>query len=110
MSPVVSRRHFTAAAGAGAAGMAMSRFDAIGNSVGPSPPPAEELCELTAVELATRLARKELSAREVMSAHLAQIERINPRVNAIVTLVAEQAMAGAARADEAIMRRAAIGV
>jgi len=84
--------------------MAMSRFDATGNSAGPLPPPAEELCELTAVELATRLARKELSAREVMSAHLAQIERINPRVNAIVTLVAEQAMASAATADERIVR------
>src|SRR5262249_23524508 len=45
-----------------------------------------------------------------MSAHLAQIERFNPKVNAIVTLVAEQAMAGAARADEAIMRREPVGV
>jgi amidase len=64
---------------------------------------------MTAVELATRLARKQVSAREVMTAHLAQIERLNPQVNAIVTLVAEQAMAGAAKADEAIMRRDPIG-
>src|SRR4051812_40566391 len=91
-------------AGAGAAGMAMSRFDPTGNSALPSPPPAAELCELTAVEVATRLARKELSAREVMSAHLAQIERINPRGNAIVTLVSEQAMASAAKTDERIVR------
>ena len=35
-----------------------------------------------------------------MTAHLAQIERVNPKVNAIVTLVAERAMADAARADE----------
>ena len=35
-----------------------------------------------------------------MAAHLAQIERVNPKVNAIVTLVAERAMADAARADE----------
>ncbi len=59
---------------------------------------------MTASELATRLARKQVSAREVMRAHLAQIERVNPKVNAIVTLVAEQAMAGAAKADEAIVR------
>ena len=65
---------------------------------------------MSAVELAARLARKQVSAREVMTAHLAQIERVNPKVNAIVTLVAEQAMAGAARADEAIMRRGPIGV
>ncbi len=54
-----------------------------------------ELCEMSAVDLARRLARKEVSAREVMAAHLDRIERVNPKVNAIVTLVAEQAMAGA---------------
>ncbi len=76
----------------------------------PAQPGRPELCEMSAVELAARLARKEVSAREVMTAHLAQIERLNPKVNAIVTLVAEQAMAGASRADEAIMRRDAVGV
>jgi amidase len=65
---------------------------------------------MTAVDLAARLARKQVSAREVMSAHLAQIERLNPKLNAIVTLVAEQAMASAAKADEAIVRRDRIGV
>jgi amidase len=68
-----------------------------------------ELCEMTAVDLAARLARREVSAREVMTAHLAQIERLNPRVNAIVTLVAEQAMAAAAKADDAAVRREPIG-
>lgn len=67
-----------------------------------------ELCEMTAVELAARLARKDVSAREVMTAHLAQIERLNPKVNAIVTLVADQAMAAAAKADEDIVRRASV--
>ena len=65
---------------------------------------------MSAVELAARLARKQVSAREVMTAHLEQIERLNPKVNAIVTLVAEQAMAGASMADEAIVRRNPIGV
>ncbi|MGI8926370.1 MAG: amidase [Tepidiformaceae bacterium] len=65
--------------------------------------PAPELCFLPATELAARLRQKELSAREVMEAHLAQIERVNPKVNAIVTLVEpEQAMAAAAAADEAL--------
>ena len=35
-----------------------------------------------------------------MSAHLARIERVNPKINAIVTLVADRAMADAAKADE----------
>ena len=65
---------------------------------------------MSAVDLAARLARKEVSAREVMTAHLEQIERLNPKVNAIVTLVAEQAIAGAARADEAIVGRDPVGV
>ena len=54
--------------------------------------------------------RKQVSAREVMAAHLAQIERVNPKVNAIVTLVAERAMADAARADEALARGGRSGV
>src|SRR5262249_27668208 len=59
-----------------------------------------DLCFLTAVELACHLHSKELSAREVLSAHLAQIKRVNPKINAIVTLVAEQALDTAAHLDE----------
>jgi amidase len=67
-------------------------------------PAVEDLCALTAVELATRVRAKQVSAREVMTAHLSRIERVNPKVNAIVTLVADRAMAGAASADEALAR------
>ena len=78
---------------------------------GPQPAKSgEELHDLSAVDLAARIRNKQVSARDVMAAHLAQIERVNPRVNAIVTLVAEQAMASAAKADEAIARGDAIGV
>jgi amidase len=72
--------------------------------------PSGELCDLSAVDLAAKIKRREVSAREVMAAHLARIERVNPRVNAIVTLVAERAMADAARADEQTARRAQVGV
>src|SRR5262249_52946038 len=44
--------------------------------------------------------KKKLSAREALTAHLQQIERVNPKVNAIVTLVADQAMEAARKADE----------
>ena len=71
---------------------------------------ASELCYMSAVELADRIRRKQVSAREVMTAHLAQIERINPKVNAIVTLVADRAMADAARADEMIANGRSLGV
>jgi amidase len=68
-----------------------------------------DICFLSACEMAQRIRRRELSAREVLEAHLAQIERINPQVNAIVTLVAERARAQAAAADEAQARGQALG-
>jgi amidase len=54
-----------------------------------------------AVELARMLRSRELSARELLAAFLDRIERINPEINAIVTLAPEQALAAAAKADEA---------
>jgi amidase len=68
-----------------------------------------DICFMTATELARRIRAKELSAREVMEAHLTQIERVNPTVNAIVTLLPERAMAGARAADEALAHDAAVG-
>jgi amidase len=44
-----------------------------------------DICFMTAAESARRLRTKELSAREVMEAYLARIERVNPEVNAIVS-------------------------
>jgi amidase len=70
---------------------------------------SSELCFLTATELAQRIRHKEISAREVMAAHLAQIARVNPKVNAIVTLLPERAMEGAKAADEKMARGEAVG-
>jgi amidase len=63
----------------------------------------------SAVELARLIRAKELSAREVTAAHLAQIERVNPSVNAIVTLVADQAMERARQADEELAHGRSVG-
>jgi amidase len=68
-----------------------------------------EICFLTAVEMAGLIRAKKLSAREVMDAHLKQIERVNPKVNAIVTLVADQARENARKADDAQARGATLG-
>lgn len=75
-----------------------------------APAPGDELCGLSATALAARLQRQELSARDVMAAHLARIDRINPIVNAIVTLVPERALAGAAAADERMARGEPLGL
>jgi amidase len=64
---------------------------------------------LSASELAQRIRNREVSAVEVLNDHLRQIERCNPRVNAIVTLVAEQALAQAHAADAARSRGKELG-
>jgi amidase len=102
----LSRRSFGRALGLAAAGgtlHALSSSMAMAQTPSPRPVSSQirdELCDLSAVELASRIRRKDVSAREVIAAHLARIERINPRVNAIITLVADRAMRDAARADE----------
>jgi len=68
-----------------------------------------EICFLTATELSRRIHARDLSAREVMEAHLAQIERVNPKVNAIVTLLPEQAMEQASAADKSLVRGRELG-
>ncbi|NIH81178.1 amidase [Amycolatopsis viridis] len=65
-----------------------------------------DLCFLTARELRAALGAREVSAREVVRAHLDQIERVNPHVNAVVTLAADRALAEAAAADERAARGA----
>src|SRR3954468_20314443 len=94
----ISRRAFGKALGLTAMTASLPRpADA-----GPQPPPSgDALCALGAVELVALLRGKQVSAREVMAAHLARIARVNPKVNSIVTLVADRAMADPARADEA---------
>jgi len=70
---------------------------------------ANDVCELSATELLLRIRSKEVSAREVVAAHLERIERVNPQLNAIVTLDDEGALAAARRADEAHARGDALG-
>jgi amidase len=64
---------------------------------------------MTACELASRLRRRGVSAREVIEAHLARISQVNPAVNAIVTLTAEQALAAADKADNSALSGMALG-
>lgn len=58
-----------------------------------------ELHYLSATELARLIRARQVSAVEVVQAHLDRIEQVNPHVNAIVTLVAEQALDAAEAAD-----------
>ncbi|USQ95339.1 amidase [Caulobacter sp. RL271] len=59
------------------------------------------IVEMGAREMAAALRRRDLSSREVITAHLAQIDRLNPRFNAIVSRVdAEALLKQAAAMDE----------
>jgi amidase len=62
-----------------------------------------------ATALAAAIRGKEVSCREVLTAHLDRIEETNPAVNAIVTLVADRALEEAAAADEALAGGADVG-
>ncbi|MCH8911162.1 MAG: amidase, partial [Chloroflexi bacterium] len=55
----------------------------------------------TAREQARLIAHGEISSVELVGAHLEQIEKVNPAVNAMVTMVAESAMEQAGAADKA---------
>jgi amidase len=64
---------------------------------------SQNLYHLGAAELARRIARGDLSSRELLETLLARVERFNPELNAIVVLRADAARQ---RADEADRARA----
>lgn len=64
-----------------------------------------ELCWVPATELAALIRRKKVSPREVVDAILARIDAVNPRLNAYVTLTAEQARKEARAAERALGKK-----
>lgn len=61
-----------------------------------------DILDMTAVSLASAIRKKELSAREVMTAHWQRVDALNPRFNAIVSRIDRaDAMKQAAAMDEA---------
>jgi aspartyl-tRNA(Asn)/glutamyl-tRNA(Gln) amidotransferase subunit A len=68
---------------------------------------SEDLCWMPAAELAAAITRKKVSPVEVVRAVLARIDRLNPILNAFVTLTAEQAVKDARGAERALMKKGA---
>jgi len=58
-------------------------------------------CMQDAITLAGMLRRRDVSAREVVSAHIARVEAFDPLINAVITRTFEAAISRAADADEA---------
>ena len=68
---------------------------------------SEDLCWMPASEMAPAIKRRKLSPVEVVQAVLARIERLNPTLNAYVTLIGDQATKDARAAERAAMKKGA---
>jgi amidase len=68
-----------------------------------------ELWRKSALELAAMIRGGQASSREVVQAHLDRIAAVNPSVNAIVLLLAEQALSAADAADTAVASGEVLG-
>ena len=64
---------------------------------------------LDATALAALIRTRQMSSREVVQAHLDRISAVNPQVNAVVTLMAEDALKAADTADRAVTSGAWLG-
>ena len=69
-----------------------------------------DLVNLSAVEMVRLIGVKDITAKELMEAHLLQIERVNPKVNAIVTLLPDLAIEKAEETDLAISSGEDVGI
>ena len=69
-----------------------------------------DLTFLPAVEMARQIRKKEISPVELADAHLAKIERLNPKLNAFVDVDAERVRREAHDAESAVMSGAALGL
>lgn len=70
---------------------------------------SHEITGLSAAALAAKIRGGELSARETAEAHIRRIEEVNPRLNAVVVPLFDEALAAARAADEAQARGAPLG-
>jgi Asp-tRNA(Asn)/Glu-tRNA(Gln) amidotransferase A subunit family amidase len=68
-----------------------------------------QLCHLDASGLAELIRTQQASARDVVRAHLDRIEAVNPKINAVVTVLAEHALAAADTADRAVAAGESLG-
>jgi amidase len=61
-----------------------------------------DLWRMSAIELAEAIRTRQASSQEVVEAHLRRIEAVDPAINAVVIVMAEQALAAAMAADRLV--------
>src|ERR1700739_4682711 len=69
-----------------------------------------ELWSWSAVDLARAIATRVISSREAVQSSLYRIAQVNPALNAIVEVLADEALAAADAADAAVKSGAALGM
>jgi amidase len=60
-------------------------------------------------DLAQAIRKRQLSCRETVTSCLTRLDEVNPRINAVVDLLAEEALGQADRADRALARNETVG-
>ena len=68
-----------------------------------------EIWRLSATEIAEKTRAREISAREVIDAHLTRIDDVNLQLNAVTVILADDARAAADAADAALARGNEVG-
>jgi len=63
-----------------------------------------ELCFLSAGQLSRLIQNKEISPVEVVRAHLARVEKLEPQLSSFITLLSNEAMSEARKAEEEIRK------
>src|SRR5262249_49238378 len=107
--PGVSRRTFlTVLGGSALAAVSLAACESRSSTVGfkriKIPAKPEEVILASATELTRAIQAKQVSSEEVIKAHLQHLEALNPKINAIVQLTADAALAQAREADAALAR------
>ncbi len=67
-----------------------------------SPSTTTDLWRMSALELAAAIRFRQTSSREVIEAHLRRIDEVNPTINAVTVVLAEQAVEAARAADDTV--------
>lgn len=68
-----------------------------------------DLWQWDAVDLAAAIRTRRISSREAVAAHIARIDAVNPRLNAVVDRLDGEAVAAAEASDAAVKRGDALG-
>src|SRR5689334_13244714 len=68
-----------------------------------------DITHLPAWQMAAQIRNRELKAADLVDAHLQRIKRLNPKLNAFVSIDEENARRQAASADQAVAAKAPLG-